>query len=211
MKDIVIVGASGFGKEVAWLIEDINKVNEEWNLLGFIDDDLSKIGSLVYGYPVLGNLSWLENKTVAVVIAIGNSEIRAKIAKSLERLSITYATLIHPSVITSKSVNIGTGSIVCAGNIVTVDINIGNHVIINLDCTVGHDAILSDFVTVYPSVNISGNVTLNKGIEVGTGAQIIQGVTIGENTIIGAGSVVVKEIPSNCTAVGIPAKVIKQH
>lgn len=83
--------------------------------------------------------------------------------------------------------------------------------ILNLDCTVGHDAILESFVTAYPSVNISGVTCLGQGVELGTGTQIIQGKTIGSNSIVGAGSVVVKDIPENCTAVGSQCKPIKYH
>ena len=109
----------------------------------------------------------------------------------------------------SDRVFIGEGSIICAGSIITVDIRIGKHVILNLDCTVGHDACLEDFVTVYPSVNVSGNVLVEECAELGTGTQIIQGKKIGAQTIVGAGAVVVKDLPEKCTAVGSPAKPIK--
>ena len=109
----------------------------------------------------------------------------------------------------SDSVKIGAGSIVCAHTIITVDVNIGDHVVINLDCTIGHDAVLQNFVTLYPSVNVSGMANIGLCCELGTGMQIIQGKTIGDYSIIGAGAVVVKDIPSKCTAVGSPAKPIK--
>lgn len=210
MKDIVIIGAGGFGREVAWLIEDINEKENEWNILGFIDENKDIHNKMLDGYMILGGFEYLENKeNIYYVCAIGNSKIREKVVE--EKLNIyKAATLIHPSVIMSKkNIDIGEGTIICAGSILTVDIKIGKHVIINLDCTVGHDDIIDDFVTVYPSVNISGNCKINKCVEIGTGSQIIQGKTIGDATIIGAGSVVVKDIISNCTAVGAPARVIK--
>ena len=79
----------------------------------------------------------------------------------------------------------------------------------NLDCTIGHDAIINDYSTILPSVNVSGAVTIGECVSVGTGSAIIQGLSIGDNTVIGAGSVVVKDIPENTVAVGVPAKVIK--
>ena len=109
----------------------------------------------------------------------------------------------------SKRIEIGEGSIICAGNILTVDIQIGKHVIINLDCTVGHDAVLHDFVTLYPSVNVSGITDIGECVELGTGMQIIQGKKVGAGSIVGAGAVVVKDIPDKCVAVGSPAKAIK--
>lgn len=208
-KKVVIIGAGGFGREVAWLIERINNVAPTWQLLGFVDDDESKFSQKFYGLSVLGDIDWLNQQPddLCVICSVGKSIIRKTIVSRIR--GKRFATLIDPDVICSDSVNIGEGSIICAGSILTVDISIGSHTIINLDCTVGHDAVISDFVTVYPSVNISGNVCIESCVEIGTGSQIIQGLHIAENTIIGAGAVVIRDLPSNCTAVGSPAKPIK--
>ncbi|HAT4328042.1 acetyltransferase [Clostridium perfringens] len=210
MKDLVIVGAGGFGREVAWLVEQINEVSKEWNLIGFIDENKEMHETLINGYKVLGGIDWLKDKDIYYVCAIGNSKIRKDIVERINKFKLKAATIIHPSVLINKKyVEVGEGCIICASSILTVNIKLGKHVILNLDCTVGHDAILKDFVTVYPSVNISGNCIIDKCVELGTGTQIIQGKIIGENTIIGAGSVVIKNIEKNRTAVGIPAKTIK--
>ncbi|MGD6870875.1 acetyltransferase [Sutcliffiella horikoshii] len=211
MKDIVIIGAGGFGREVAWLIEEINKVSTQWNILGFVDDNEEIQGTEVNGYKVVGNIEWLNKQELNVVSAIGDPIIKKKIIERLKSSKNTYPVLIHPSVIYSDRVSFGEGSIICAANILTTDIKIGEHVIINLDCTIGHDAILGDYTTVLPSVNVSGFVETKDCVSIGTGSAIIQGVSIGENTIVGAGSVVVKGLPANCTAVGSPAKPIKFH
>lgn len=211
MKDIVIIGAGGFGREVAWLIEDINKIDKQWNLLGFIDEDEEVQGQVLNGYKVLGKLEWLKDKEVNVVNAIANPVIRRKIMEQLTDTANIYPTLIHPNVVCSETVKFGEGNIVCAGNILTVNISIGNHVILNIDSTVGHDAIIEDYCTILPSVNVSGHVYLEDGVTVGTGSAIIQGIIVGKNSTIGAGAVVTKEIPANCTAVGAPAKPIKFH
>lgn len=210
MKDLVIIGASGFGREVAWLVERINKTHPTWNLLGFVDDNESLVGTRINGYEVLGTTKDVEKiKESYFVCAIGASKIRKQI---IERLTgYKFATLIDPSVEISDLVEIGEGTIICAHTIVTVNIKIGRHVIINLDCTVGHDAVLNDFVTLYPSVNVSGITQFGECVEFGTGSQIIQGKTIGKGTIVGAGSVVVKDLPEECTAVGAPCKPIKFH
>jgi len=209
MKKLVIIGIGGFGREVAWLIERINKIQSTWDLIGFVDDDTAMQNSIVDGYPVLGYCNWLlEHKdNIYAVCAIGSAKTRKKVIQKLD--GVSFATIIDPSVIISDKVKIGEGCIICAGSILTVNISLGNHVIINLDCTVGHDTILHNFVTLYPSVNVSGNVILNECVEMGTGSQIIQGIEIGENSIVGAGAVVVTTLPQECTAVGIPAKSIK--
>lgn len=209
MKDIVIIGAGGFGREVAWLIEDINKVNEAWNIVGFVDDNEEIQGSEINGYKVIGTVEWLKTQELNVVSAIGDPVLKKRILDKIQESRNTYPILIHPSVICSDRVKFGEGSIICAGNIISIDVKIGRHVIINLSCTIGHDDILGDYTTVLPGVNISGVVTTYECVSIGTGTALIQGVTIGENTIIGAGAVVVKDLPANCTAVGTPAKPIK--
>lgn len=211
VKKLVIIGAGGFGREVAWLTERINKVNETWHLMGFLDDNKKIHGSIVEGYPVLGGIDWIKSceNEVYFVCAIASSKVRRDIIHHLS--GVRFATVIDPSVIISNRVKIGEGCIICAGTIITVDIEIGTHVIINWDCTVGHDAKLHDFTTLYPSVNISGGSELEECAEMGTGSQIIQGLKIGEGSFVGAGAVVVREIPKECTAVGCPAKPIKFH
>lgn len=214
MRDLIIIGASGFGREVAWLVERINKKSKTWNLLGFIDDNEGLKGQKINGFQVLGTCQELkEYKDAYVVSAVGASKTREAIINKVTIInpSIKFATLIDPSVEMSDLVEIGEGTIICAHTIITVNIDIGKHVIINLDCTIGHDAVLKDYVTLYPSVNVSGNSDIGRCVEMGTGMQIIQGKKIGENTIVGAGAVVVKDLPANCTAVGSPAKPIKYH
>lgn len=212
MKDLYIIGAGGFGREVVWLVERINQVEAAWNIKGFIDDDISIQGHTEDDYLVVGGTDYLLNqgKKIWVVCAVGSAKVRKNIVEKLQvNPNIRFATVIDPSVILSSRIKIGEGTIICAGTILTVDITIGNHVIINLDCTLGHDDVIEDFVTIYPSVNVSGNVVVETCAELGTGMQIIQGKKIGKESILGAGAVVVRDIPEKCTAVGSPAKPIK--
>ena len=217
MPDLIILGAGGFARETVWLVERINekKPTNKWNLLGFLDDDQELWGkSPDKGQvKVLGPVdSCVDYKDALYVCAVGGARTRRKIIDRVKSLGvINFAILLDPDAILSGRVKVGEGSIICAHTIITVDVTIGEHVILNLDCTIGHDAVLHDFVTLYPSVNISGNTTLSECVEMGTGSQIIQGKSIGEEAIIGAGSVVVKDIPAKCTAVGAPAKPIKFH
>jgi sugar O-acyltransferase (sialic acid O-acetyltransferase NeuD family) len=176
-------------------------------------DDADDIqGTKINGYKVLGKTADVGKYPDAYfVVAVGASRTREKIVNNMKvtNPSIKFGTVIDPSVEMSDLVTIGEGTIICAHTIITVNIEIGSHVIINLDCTIGHDAVLKDFVTLYPSVNVSGITNIGHAVELGTGMQIIQGKSIGDYSIVGAGAVVVKDIPAKCTAVGSPAKPIK--
>lgn len=213
MRDLVIIGAGGFGREVAWLVDRINAVTPTWNFLGYVDDGVPQ-GTDVDGRTVLGNSNWLRKQAgpLSAVCAIGASATREKVVDGLLNCEqIDWPNVIDPSVMISDRVTFGRGTIICAGSILTVDITLGDFCIINLDCTIGHDAVLHDFTTLYPSVNVSGATSIGPCSEMGTGSQIIQGKVIAEGSIVGAGAVVVRDIPADCTAVGMPAKPIKFH
>ena len=209
MKDIVIIGAGGLGREAAWLIEDINEYKKEWNILGFVDDNVEK-GKVLNGYKVLGNCSFLNSKKdIYYICAIANTKIRERIVNKIKNnTSIKAAKLIHPSVVISKESSIGIGSIICAGVIISVNSKVGEFNIIDWNSTIGHDDLLKDFVTLYPAVNISGGCIINKCVEVGTGTKIIQKKIVGKNSIIGAGSVIIRDVKENVTVVGVPSRVI---
>jgi sugar O-acyltransferase (sialic acid O-acetyltransferase NeuD family) len=208
MKELVIVGAGGFGREVAWLVEEINQKIPTWDIVGFVDDD-KPVGHPINEYEIVGNTEWLMKQKMSVVIAIGNPALRRESIKKLSASKNLYPTLIHPSVILSNKVNIGEGTIICANSVLTVNINIGNYVIVNLSCTIGHDVEIEDFVTVFPNVSISGGVQIGECASVGTGASTIQYTKIHKNTIIGAGAVVATDIEKEGTYVGVPAMKIK--
>ena len=214
MKDIAIFGVGGFGREVLALIQDINKVEPQWNIVGFFDDGYEK-GVMINGYPNLGNTDDLNDWSTPInlAVSIGSPVVKKKILDKITNPLVDYPTLIHPSVWIGNEefVEIGKGCIVCAGNLITTNIKMGDFVILNLACTVGHDTIIKDYAAFMPSVNISGEVTIGEGVYVGTGAKIINQLEVGEYTVVGAGAVVAKTLPAHCTAVGVPAKAIKFH
>ncbi len=211
MIDVAIFGAGGFGREVLTLIQAINRTGCIYNVIGFFDDGVRK-GTVVNGFPVLGNVDDLNgwSSDIGVAVAVGNPGVKKQIVGRITNKNVTYPVLIHPSVLIgdAERVRIGEGSILCAGNILTTDICVGSFVILNLACTVGHDVVIGDYSAFMPSCNISGEVSLGEGVYCGTGARIINQVKIGDFAIIGAGAVVISDIPSRCTAVGVPAKTI---
>jgi sugar O-acyltransferase (sialic acid O-acetyltransferase NeuD family) len=211
-KELVILGAGGLGREVLFQLIDINSKTHSYNILGFVDNTPELKGRTINNFPVLGDNSWLMDypDKINVVVCIGNSRIRRRVVEEIsQNEKVIFPNIIANNVKYSDTVKMGKGCIICFSSVLTVNISIGDFVIINLDCTVGHDASLGDFVTLYPSVNVSGSVSIGRCTEIGTGSNIIQHKTIGDNSIIGAGAVVVRDIPSDCTAVGVPAKPIK--
>jgi sugar O-acyltransferase (sialic acid O-acetyltransferase NeuD family) len=213
MQGIVILCAGGFGREVLDIIIAQNKVSKRWKILGFVDENPELKGKVLNGYPVLGSFDWFSNidlKEIRVVCAIGDNISKKKVVEKAKGLGLTFANVVHPSVIMTEFVTLGEGVIICAGCILTNQITIGNHVIINLDVTIGHDSIIEDFCTLSPGVHISGRNKIGEGANVGTGAVTIQGIVIGRWSIIGAGAVVAQDIPDKVVAVGVPAKPIKQ-
>ena len=210
MKDLVIVGTGGVGKETALIVEDINEISQEWNLLGFIDDNKELIGKEINGYKVLGDREFLNNfdKEVYVVIAIADHCIKEELVKYLTNKNIQYETLIHPSVKINRTISIGKGCIIYQNVIMTVNINIGNHVIISPKCGIGHDSLIEDYVTVLWNVNISGSERIRQGVTLGSGCTIIQGLEIGRGSFVGAGAVVIRDIDESKTAVGVPTRYV---
>lgn len=215
MKDIAIIGAGGLGREILGLIESINQVVPAYKVIGFFDDGIAK-GSLIHALPVLGGIEEMLNydKELCLVMGIAAPNIKKKIIEKVSsKQNFSFPTLIHPRALIqdTNSVLIGEGVVIAAGTIITCDVELGNFTFLNLNCTVGHDAKIGAFSSFMPTVNISGETNLGEGVYVGTGASIINRVDIGTYSIIGAGATVTSTIPEYCTAVGTPAKVIKQN
>jgi sugar O-acyltransferase (sialic acid O-acetyltransferase NeuD family) len=211
MSELVVYGAGGFAREVAQLVGDLARAGAPITLVGFLSDDPAVHGTTVAGLPVLGGREFLEAQSgrFDVAIGVGTPAVKRRLAAHVRAHARSCPALVHPTVVTSTSVMFGSGAIVCAGSILTVDVEVGDFVTINLACTVGHDSRLGDYVTLAPSVNVSGDVKVAEGTDVGTGSRIIQGQRLGHWSIIGAGAVVTTDIPDNCTAVGVPARPIK--
>lgn len=212
MKDIAILGAGGFAREVWWLIEEINTERPEWNVIGYIDDNAALRGTSLCDVPVLGDFSWLEAQRYRphVISGVGSNSARRTFASRAAALELPFATLIHPTARRSRFVEIGSGTVICAGNILTTQVRMGSHVNLNLNCTIGHDVVIEDFCNLSPGINVSGYVHLEQGVDIGTNAALLPGKRVGRGSVIGAGAVVSSDIPPFSVAVGVPAKVIRQ-
>jgi sugar O-acyltransferase (sialic acid O-acetyltransferase NeuD family) len=207
---IVILGAGGFAREVLDVYDACNQAGwGPFEVIGFLADDQPP-GTMINERPVLGDVSWLtDTDRPLAVCAIGDPAVRRRVVRRATELGVSFHTVVHPDARLTRWVQVGQGSVITAGCILTNQIRIGSHVHLNLDSTVGHDAVIEDFVTVAPGVHLSGNVTLEAGSNIGTGAAIIQGRRVGAGAVIGAGAVVTEDVPPDVVAVGVPARVVK--
>lgn len=204
-KQILIAGTGGISKEVLCLIMDLGRCDD---VIGFIEPDFildeGNLPSEILGKPVLP-YSKVDPEKHCVTIAIGDSGIREKAITQLPK-GVEFISLIHPAAVISKWVTLGEGAIVCAGTIITCDINIGKHAQLNLNTTIGHDCNIGDFFTTAPGVNISGNCTFGDHVYFGTSSSIKQGVSLIGDVTIGMGAVVTKDIKEPGVYIGSPAR-----
>jgi len=200
-KRLCIFGAGGFAKEAYTVAADAGLRNE---VDCFIESDDIWQERTELGIKVKP-LSYFNPEIHKMFVAIGDPSTRKKIVDSLPDAT-EYFSLIHPKAVISEWVEIGEGSIVCAGCILTCDILIGKHVHLNLASTVGHDCKIGDFVTTAPSVNINGHCHVGNVVYLGTNASLREKVTIVDNAIIGMGAMVLKNITEPGIYVGIPAR-----
>ena len=201
-----VVGAGGHAKVVVdALLASGHEVS------GFYDDNPALLGTEpIPGVKVLGDikdlLDGLEKGRGVMILAIGENRVRCRLA---HRISVPYGVACAPSTVIGRGVRIGKGSMILPSATVNIDTVIGEHVILNTSSSVDHDCSIGDFVHIGPGAHLGGGVAVGEGTFLGLGSSVIPGIRIGRWSVIGAGAVVTKDIPDNCTAVGVPAKVIK--
>ncbi|MEY0832277.1 acetyltransferase [Providencia alcalifaciens] len=210
IKDIYIIGSSGHASVVTELIEQLN----EYKIIGFIDD-YKESGEDFLNYKILGDLSYLieisKTKKINVAIGVGDSNSRESIVNRLNNSNIIYPILIHPLAIVSKRSSIAKGTIILAKSIVSCNVTIGEHCLLNHACCIDHDSTIHNFVTLCPNVFLAGNVHIGSNTIIGLGSNIIEKIKIGENTYIGAGSCVISDQENDIISFGNPCKKNKNN
>jgi sugar O-acyltransferase (sialic acid O-acetyltransferase NeuD family) len=209
----VIFGSSGFAKEVHLIIRRVS--GEQAALACFVcsDDDLS-VATDIKGVPVMRESEFFEIYKAAdieIYIGVGSPRLRQKIYQKIKNWNSNakFPILIDPHAsmdLKDNNITIGQGVVICAGVAITTDITIGDFTHVNLNCTVGHDAEISEFSTLSPAVNISGKVKVGARTFFGTGAIVAEGLSIAEDSVIGAGAVLLSSITEPGVYVGMPAK-----
>ena len=205
-KRICIVGAGGFAREVLCCLIDSMQATDESiaEAACFMVGDEDYKESSIMGIEVIRQ-SAFDPSLYDVVVGIGEPLLRKKVVESLPPQT-TYISVIHPTAVMSKWVEIGEGSVITAGTILTCNVKIGKHVHLNLHTTIGHDCEIGDFCTTTPGVNVSGICKFGECVYLGTNSSIRQGINICDNVTIGMGGVVVKDITESGVYIGNPLK-----
>lgn len=205
-----VIGASGYGQEVAWSLGAQATAEGRAYHVTFFDDRVpagpvpSGLGDVAGGIDAIAEHA--RGGDVALVLGVGLPRVKATVVARLAALGLPWATVIHPSALIGPNVEIGDGSYVGAGTVITVNATIGRYVTINLHCQVAHDDVIQDFATLHPDTHLSGGVVIEEGSELGTGSICIPGVRVGPWSILGAGAVAVRRLDGWTTYTGLPAK-----
>lgn len=209
---VVIIGASGFGRECLDVLEAMISADERIEIVGILDDSPADVNLARLKERDISYLGTVDNylksasPEIQFLVGIGNPQIRESIAEKLEVAGLHAFTAVHPSSIIGSQVKINYGAVVCAGAIISTNVLIGRHVHLNPGVIVGHDSILEDFVSVNPGAVISGDVKISSGALIGASALVLQQLSVGSDSTIGAGAVVTKNVPSEVIVKGIPGR-----
>jgi len=208
--DIAIYGAGGLGKEVACLLERINRARGDWQLVGFYDDN-KPAGTTIGRYgTVLGTGIDLQevNEPLAVAFAISDNRAVTRLRESLNNPNLRYPNLIDPSLfaVDASTLSMGQGNIIQYGCMLSCDVTLGSFNLINDHVVIGHDCQIGDYNGIMPTAHLSGGITLGNNNLLGVASVVLQCIRIGNGVTLGANSVLMTNPRDNCTYLGVPAK-----
>ncbi len=218
-KRLVIIGAGWHGGELYSYVRELIAAGEPLRLLGFVDEQRPAgpwgTTQVIGNFNDLGYLLAQDPHIMMhYITATGNNKVREAFVRKVDELALDNLvpwTLHHPRAAVGYDNEIGEGTCLAPGSVVTTRARIGKHCIVNVNASISHDCTVGDFSNINPGVVLAGNVCIGRSAFIGAGATVIDKISIGENTIVGAGAVVIRNLPDNVTAVGVPARVTKRN
>lgn len=211
MQRVVIVGAGGHAQVVADILLRARDAGSLIQPVGYLDDNAATHGRVLLGLPVLGPLVELDRILHdAIIVSIGDNRIRRQLHGELQARGEKFAIARHPAAVIAPEVEIGEGTMICAGVIVNTGSVIGVNTILNTGCTVDHHNRIGDHVHIASGVHTGGEVIVGDGALVGIGSIVMPRCPVGAWSVIGAGACVTQSVPSGVTVVGNPAKPLQK-
>jgi sugar O-acyltransferase (sialic acid O-acetyltransferase NeuD family) len=213
MKRLIIIGAGGFGREVLEWAQHSTAYRREWTIAGFLDDCPDCLDRFKNcAVPVIGNTKdYQPRKEDVFLCAIGIPRLRQEMRQRFENKGAAFTRLVHESCVIGSRVDLAPGVILCPGVVLTCDIHIGANSAINVNSAIGHDAVVGSDCQISSFCDITGYVKIGNGVLLGSRASIIPGKQVGDRAVVGAGSVVVSDVPPDVTVFGNPARLLARH
>lgn len=209
---VVLVGASGFGRECLDVLYALVAAGAPLDVIGVVDDypsapNLKRLAAR--GVAYMGTVNYFiasGDTSVEYVLGIGHPATRRSLVERFDAAGFVARSIVHPSAVLGSVPVLDEGVVICSGAVVSTNVRLGRHVHVNPHATIGHDAVLADYVSVNPAAVVSGEVEVGRGVLVGANATILQGLSVGERAVIGAGSVVTHSVPDGKTVKGVPGR-----
>ena len=205
MQKIIIVGAGGFGREVAWVIDRINQRQEYYQVRGFCDDDPSKENDLSDTSLFLGAVDQVINGDLkcGFICAIGNNKLRRSLTDKFISVGFTPCSIIDPSAVIAHDAKVGGGSFVGINSVISVRSQVGTGCIVNHNVSVGHDVTVPDYAQLCPGVSVSGECRIGEGALLGSNSCTIPCKAMGDWSVLGVGGVLISDLEEGGSRVRI--------
>lgn len=211
MRDLIIVGAGGFGREVYCWARDANEQGRTWRVSGFLDDNPDALSRYRMDIGVLGSLATYQMKPQDLfVCAIGKPADRRRVCEYLRRSECTMATIIHPTAIIAPGSQVDSGAIICPFALISAHAHVGADSAVYYHTSIDHDARVGMFCQISAHCDITGAARLGDEVFLGSHATVLPGVSVGDRAVVGAGAVVRHDVETGTTVVGIPAHRVRR-